>query len=94
MMEKEKENDRIYLAVYLFLIVFTLLTVLSSQMQLGRSSTILLALAIATVKAGLIALYYMHLRTEKPLIYGIVLVGLITVGILAIGIFPDIGIGL
>lgn len=89
----EKICDKFYGIIYLVLLAFTVLTVLSAQMEFARSLTILIALSIALVKSSLIALYYMRLRTEKPLIYLIVLIGIVTVSILAIGIFPDIAIG-
>ncbi|MBI2119210.1 MAG: cytochrome C oxidase subunit IV family protein [Elusimicrobia bacterium] len=90
----EKICDKFYGIIYLVLIALTVLTVLSAQMDFARSLTILIALSIALIKSSLIALYYMHLRTEKPLIYFIVLIGIVTVFILAVGIFPDIAIGL
>ncbi len=93
-MDNELSNRKSYAGVYLVLLVFTILTVTVSQMNLGRSQAILIALSIAGIKAVLIALYFMHLRFEKPLIYGIVLLGIITVTILAIGIFPDIAVRL
>lgn len=76
--------------VYIGLLFFTLLTVLASRMGAGRIFAILSALSIATVKSGLIALHYMHLKNEKPLIYGIALIGIVTASILAIGLFPDL----
>ncbi|OGR57344.1 MAG: hypothetical protein A3I11_07130 [Elusimicrobia bacterium RIFCSPLOWO2_02_FULL_39_32] len=90
----EKNCEQFYGIIYLVLIALTVLTVLFAQMDFVRSLTILFALSIALVKSSLIALYYMRLRTEKPLIYLIVLIGIVTVSILAIGIFPDIAIGL
>lgn len=86
--------EKLYFGVYVILIVFTVLTVTASQMKMGRFPIILTALSIASLKAVLIALYYMRLRYEKLLIYGIVLIGIVTAAILAVGIFPDIGIGL
>lgn len=88
------DQDRTYSGVYIILIVLTLLTMIAAQFQFARVPTILLALSIASVKATLIALYYMHLRDEKPLVYGIVIIGIVTASILFLGLFPDIGIGL
>ena len=99
-MGKEFSEGKLYAAVYMMLIGFTVLTVTASQMNLvhdmrfGRFLAVLIALSIAGFKAALIAFYYMHLRFEKALIYGIVLVGIVTVAILAVGIFPDIGLRL
>jgi cytochrome c oxidase subunit 4 len=43
------------------------LTVLAIQVQLGPWN-IVVAMVIATVKAGLVALYFMHLRYDKGFI--------------------------
>jgi cytochrome c oxidase subunit 4 len=89
----DQESD-FYFPVYLSLVALTLLTLGSFYFQLGRIFAITIALTIATVKASLIGLYFMHLQHEKPLIYGIVAVGAVAVAILTIGILPDIALKL
>jgi cytochrome c oxidase subunit 4 len=59
----------IYVAVFVSLIVFTVLTVLVAGMELGGLN-VPLALAIATVKAALVGLFFMHLRYEGRWIWG------------------------
>jgi cytochrome c oxidase subunit 4 len=44
---------------------------------------------IATVKAGLVLLYFMHLRYEKPLFAIMILVVLVTYGIFIALTFSD-----
>lgn len=85
----EKDNDY-YFSVYACLVVLTLLTLGSFYLRMGRIFAVTAALAIALVKSSLIALYFMHLRHEKPLIYGVVFIGMLAVAILAIGILPDV----
>jgi cytochrome c oxidase subunit IV len=58
-----------YLIIGGTLIVGTVITVLASQIDLGHTWNIVLALVIASVKASLVALYFMHLISEKQLIY-------------------------
>jgi cytochrome c oxidase subunit 4 len=58
-----------YLIVFFALIVGTVLTVWASFIDLGHHWNIVLALVIACVKAFLVAGYFMHLVTEKKLIY-------------------------
>lgn len=53
------------LAVWGALVVFTVATVAVTYVDLGEFN-IWLALLIATVKAGLVALYFMHLRWDSP----------------------------
>jgi len=54
------------LAVFAALLVFTWLTVAATAIDLGRLN-IWIALAIAAIKATLVALYFMHLRYDRPL---------------------------
>ena len=63
------KHVRGYLIIGGTLIVGTVLTVLAYYVDLGHSWNIVLALVIATVKASLVALYFMHLISEKQMIY-------------------------
>lgn len=47
------------------LVFLTIITVTASKLSLGAAE-IWVAMGIATVKAGLVALYFMHLRYDKP----------------------------
>jgi len=61
---------RVYLMIFAALLVLTGLTV--AAWKWGPEAigpTIALALLIATVKASLVALFFMHLSAEKKLIY-------------------------
>ena len=59
-------------AVWITLLIFTYLTVAATQLDLG-SGNLILALGIATIKASLVALYFMHLRYDHPF-HGIILI--------------------
>lgn len=63
------KHIRGYLIIGATLIVGTVLTVLASYVDLGHHWNIILALVIATVKASLVALFFMHLISEKQMIY-------------------------
>ena len=63
------KHIRGYLIIGGTLILGTVLTVLASYVDLGHHWNIILALVIATVKASLVALYFMHLISEKQMIY-------------------------
>ena len=63
---------RIYIGVFVALLLGTLLTVAAAQIRLGGAWNIGVAMAIATAKAALVAGFFMHLRAEKRLIYLIV----------------------
>lgn len=54
------------LAVFVALLVLTFLTVFQAQFDLGDME-IVLSLTIATIKAGLVIAFFMHLWWDKPL---------------------------
>ena len=54
---------RVLLATFAALIGLTVVTVVSSRLDLGRFNVVL-ALAIASLKATLVAMFFMHLRYE------------------------------
>ena len=56
---------KVLFGVFAALLVFTVLTVAVTWVDLG-SFNLLIALAVAVVKATLVALYFMHLRYDKP----------------------------
>lgn len=71
--DPHRPNVKVYLIVFGILMVMTVVTVLVSYLHLTPMKTIALGLAIATFKASLVAFYFMHLKDEKPLIYGLLL---------------------
>ena len=65
-----EKHVRGYLIIGAALIVGTIITVLAAQVDLGNHYVnIGVGLLIATVKASLVALYFMHLISEKTAIY-------------------------
>ncbi len=56
---------RLLLAIWGALLVLTIVTVAVTRVDLGGFN-LWLALLIAVVKASLVALYFMHLRWDKP----------------------------
>ena len=56
----------ILLGVFGVLIVLTFATVAVTWIDLGRTANVWIALTIASVKAALVALYFMHLRWDSP----------------------------
>ena len=62
---------RVYVAVFVSLMVLTLVTVAVSYLHLPILGAIAVALVIASVKGSLVACYFMHLISEKKLIYAV-----------------------
>jgi cytochrome c oxidase subunit 4 len=57
---------RVLAAVWGALLLFTVITVAISDVDLGRFN-LEIALAIAIVKASLVLLYFMHMRYDRPM---------------------------
>ena len=57
-----------YLMVFGTLLVLTLITVGVSYLDLPEVETVVVALVIATTKAALVAMFFMHLKGERPMV--------------------------
>lgn len=73
-MNAEHEIDiskhvRGYILVFVALMALTVITVAVSYLDLPTAGAIALALAIAGIKGSLVAAYFMHLISERKLIY-------------------------
>src|SRR5215210_2515173 len=65
------KHVRIYITVFVALMALTLVTVAVSYLHLSTPMAITLALFIATIKGTLVACYFMHLISERKLIYAV-----------------------
>jgi len=75
---------RMLLGVWGGLVVLTWVTVAASRLELG-SLSLWVAMGIATLKASLVALYFMHLRYDRP-INGIIFISTLLFASLFIGL--------
>jgi caa(3)-type oxidase subunit IV len=62
---------KLYLVIGAALLVGTVVTVLAASAELGIILGITVAIIIATIKGSLVAGYFMHLKDERRLIYGV-----------------------
>jgi len=69
--EAVKKHVKVYIAVFAALAVLTVVTVAVSCLHLPPGQAIAAALVIATVKASLVALFFMHLISERSVIFWI-----------------------
>lgn len=60
---------RVYFLVFGALAVLTVLTVAVAYLNLPIVPAVIVGLSIATVKGGLVAGYFMHLISEKQVVY-------------------------
>lgn len=69
--EEFKKHLRQYYAVFVALLCLTAITVGVSYLKLNRPLAIGVALFIASIKAGLVAAVFMHLISEKKVIFAV-----------------------
>jgi cytochrome c oxidase subunit 4 len=62
---------RVYITVFVALMALTIVTVAVSYLHLPLPIAVTVALLVATVKGSLVACYFMHLISEKKLIYAV-----------------------
>lgn len=79
---------RTYIIVWIGLLALTAATVLVSYVNLGMGNVVA-ALAIASLKASLVALYFMHLRYENRLVWAFALVPLFFLALIVCGTLAD-----
>ncbi len=77
------------LGMLLLLTCATVAVTSSPRLDFGRSGNLWIALTIATVKASLVVLYFMHLRYERPIIGIFLIAALLFVLIFAGGTLMD-----
>ncbi len=79
---------RSYIIVWLALLVLTAVTWGVSYVNLGMGN-VAVALLIASVKAALVALFFMHLRYENKLVWTFALVPLLFLALIIFGTLSD-----
>jgi len=80
---------RIYITIFLALLVGTALTVLAAFYDFPWQFNTIIALTIASTKATLVVLYFMHVRYSPRLVWVIVASALFWMGILFAFTFSD-----
>lgn len=65
------KHVRIYISVFVALMVLTIVTVAISRFHPPVAIAVTIALIVATIKGSLVACYFMHLISEKKLIYAV-----------------------
>ena len=68
------KHVRIYITVFVALMLLTIVTVAVSRFHLPIPIAVTVALIVAIIKGSLVACYFMHLISEKKLIYAVLAV--------------------
>lgn len=90
--EHHHGGPAVYTRNLIALLILTGLTVGASFLNLGSNeANVVVALAIATIKATLVALFFMHLRWDRPVNAIIAVTGFLFLGILLLFDFLDVG---
>ena len=79
---------RTYIIVWIALLILTVLTWGVSYINLGMGN-VAVALLIASLKAALVALFFMHLRYENRLVWAFALVPLLFLALIIFGTLAD-----
>ncbi|MEW6321964.1 MAG: cytochrome C oxidase subunit IV family protein [Acidobacteriota bacterium] len=83
---------RAYLVVFGALLALTVATVGAASLHMASARAVTVGLAIACVKASLVALYFMHLRHERALVPAMLaLTGVIFAGLIALTLASEAG---
>jgi cytochrome c oxidase subunit IV len=86
---KHHGGPRIYTANLFALLFLTVMTVAAASFDFG-SANVVIALAIATMKATLVALFFMHLVWDKPVNAIVAVTGFLFLGIFLMFDFIDV----
>ena len=71
--EDIRKHVKVYIIVFVALMALTVITVAVSYLHLSTYSAIAVAMLIATVKGSLVACYFMHLISEKKIVYWVLI---------------------
>lgn len=80
---------RVYLLVFFVLIILTVVTTLIAYVDLGPFNLIV-AMTVATLKASLVILYFMHVRHSSRLTWLVIAAGFIWLSLLILGTMSDV----
>ena len=75
-MSEQVTSPKVYITIFLALMVLTTITILVAFQNLGPLNDIV-ALGIAITKASLVVLYFMHVRHSTPFTKVVVVSGLV-----------------
>jgi cytochrome c oxidase subunit 4 len=76
------KHVRVYITVFVALMVLTVITVAVSYLHLSVPMAVTVALFVAIVKGSLVAAYFMHLVSEKKLIYAVLVLTIVFFAVL------------
>ena len=90
--EEVRKHVKVYLTVFAALTVLTVVTVGVSYLHIESvAATVLIALFIATIKGSLVAGYFMHLVSEKQVIFWVLAITVVFfVALMLLPVFTEV----
>lgn len=88
MSHSHTQSKSLYLTILLVLLALTVITVAAAQVDFG-SWNIVVALLIASVKAILVLLFFMHLKFEDPIVWLYAAIPVVLIAIMVGGVYLD-----
>ncbi len=82
-------RNKTYVIVWLCLLALTVLTVAVARLQLADYA-VFVAIAIATVKSGLVVIFFMHLKNEPWILKIMLFVALLALALIILLTFSDV----
>ena len=87
-----RQQVKVYLTVFVSLLLLTLLTVSVSAFHFDETRTAIVTIAIAVIKLSLIAAFFMHLIFEKSFLFKLLsLPVFLLIALLVLSIFTQLG---
>ena len=83
--ESIAKEKRKYLIIFGILAILTVVTVLANRLDVPKPMAMAIGLGIALVKASLVAAYFMHLISERRLVYAVLVLTVFFFGVLLWG---------
>lgn len=76
------KHVRVYITVFVALMILTVITVAIARVHLPLPIAVSAALLVAIIKGSLVACYFMHLISEKKLIYAVLVLTVVFFAVL------------
>ena len=92
MTEETVHKQPNYAAVFWTLFILTIFEIITANLPIRKLFIVVTLVLVAVVKAALVALFYMHLKFEKQLIYVIVLFPITLAIALVVMVLTDVSI--
>lgn len=89
-MESSGDTERPYMKVFGLLALITLAEVGVAVLPIAKVFIVIFLIALAIMKAMLVAMYYMHLKYDRRILTVIAVSPLILAALLALALLPDI----